>query len=84
MEKRKPDSHIKALLEASGHFYKVSGIKAVDMCELPPFKDIYHRIIYRVYTKDGKTFELLKETVDKNGDFSVNSARYMLKGCKEI
>ena len=84
MEKRKPDSHIKALLEASGHFYKVSAIKAVNMCELPPFKGIYHRIIYRVYTKDGKTFELLKETVDKNGDFSTNSARYMLKGCKEL
>lgn len=84
MKKRKPDRHIKALLEASGFFYKVSGIKTVDMCELSPFKDIYHRIIYRVYTKDDKTFELLIETVDKNGDFSVNSARYALRGSREI
>lgn len=84
MEKVKANNYIKSLLTAAGYTVQISNIKSVERYEMPPFKEINHRIIFKIETKDNRKFELLLETVDKNGDFSINSARYALRGIKEI
>lgn len=35
-----------------------------------------HRVIYRIEMNDGKVYEAVKETIDKNGNFSLGSGLY--------
>lgn len=38
-----------------------------------------HRDIYTVDMKDGTKFEFMRETVDENGEYSTNSARFVTR-----
>lgn len=42
-----------------------------------------HREIILVEMKDGKRYEILRETVDKDGNFSSDSARFITREVKE-
>ena len=42
-----------------------------------------HREIILVEMKDGKKYEILRETVDKEGNFSTNSAKFTTKEVRE-
>lgn len=42
-----------------------------------------HREIILVEMKDGKKYEILRETVDKEGKFSTNSAKFTTKEVRE-
>lgn len=42
-----------------------------------------HREIWLVEMKSGKSYEILRETVDENGKFSTGSAKYVVQGIKE-
>lgn len=43
-----------------------------------------HRDIILVEMQDGKRYEILRETVDENGDFSTMSAKMVTKEVKEV
>lgn len=42
-----------------------------------------HREAWLVVMKDGKRYEILRETVDENGDFSLASARFKVQYIRE-
>lgn len=42
-----------------------------------------HREIILVEMNDGKRYEILRETVDKEGKFSTNSAKFVTKEVRE-
>ena len=44
--------------------------------ESPDGEVFPHRYIYRIEMKNGTIYEVLRETVDKNGKFSLESARF--------
>ena len=43
-----------------------------------------HREMYLVEMKDGKKYEILRETVNENGAFSLESGRYVVKDVREV
>ena len=43
-----------------------------------------HRDIILVEMQDGKRYEILRETVDENGNFSTDSAKFVVRDLKEI
>ncbi len=43
-----------------------------------------HRRLYSVELVNGKKLEALQETVDKDGDFSIHSARYITREVREV
>ena len=42
-----------------------------------------HREIWLVVMKNGKRYEILRETVDENGKFSTGSAKLVVQGVRE-
>ena len=47
--------------------------------------DIFnHREIYVVFMKDGTQYEILRETVDRDGNFSTNSAKFITRSVRTI
>lgn len=43
-----------------------------------------HRDVIAVIMQDGTGYQILRETVDKDGNFSTNSARFVTKEVKTI
>lgn len=43
-----------------------------------------HRRIFRVEMNDGRSYEMLQETVDKDNNFSMGSARYITREVREV
>ena len=43
---------------------------------------MHHRELIKVTMNDGNEYEILRETVDKEGNFSTNSAYWMIKDIK--
>lgn len=43
-----------------------------------------HRIIYSILMKNGDRFEILRETVDANGEFSTGSARMITREIRKV
>lgn len=42
-----------------------------------------HREVWLVEMKNGKKYEILRETVDANGEFSIGSARFKVQKVRE-
>lgn len=75
----KADHVIKNFLTEKSINVLVKDMKKIERYDMPPFKEIHHRIIFKVYMKDGTTYEILRESVDKNGDFSIDSAKFITR-----
>lgn len=43
-----------------------------------------HRRIFRVEMNDGRSYEMLQETVDKDNNFSMGSAKYITREVREV
>lgn len=43
-----------------------------------------HRDVYTVRMKDGTVFEFIRETVDGDGNYSTNSAKFVTRDIKVI
>lgn len=43
-----------------------------------------HRDVYTVRMKDGTVFEFIRETVDEDGNYSTNSAKFVTRDVRVI
>lgn len=77
----------KRVLEDGGVKVFQKNIKSVIIhkfnMESPDGEIFPHRQIYMIEMKDGKVYEALRETVDKDGNFSLASARFKTQSVVE-
>ena len=74
----------KQALKEYGIKANMKDMKTVTVNKLNIVDYFDHRRIYRVVMHDGTVYEVLQETVDKDNNFSMGSAKYITREVRTI